>query len=407
MRTVKWLPAVLVFIIGFSILLNYAFTTEYLEYCDAAREYQLYLNYAGIESVDTSLPIYTLQNSCLTTTLLPALIQRVFNFPAKEFYSIYLCVLLALISVSVYHLSRRFNLSIFMSMIAAFYSMFWVTFYQGPSMARSGVAILFFSLISLMILNRPGKSQYILIGLLSVLITVTHYTTALITLGVYLLCLAYFVYKYIRTRKRPSGMITSLIICLTLIISGVIWLGYFHPQVGGTLYCMMRYSFSGESISELSAYTELLPAISTNTTSAYSKMSQAVLGGKLEGDGVYQFMPALLITGWMTASSMMVGIFVAIKRKILNTEYAVSIIALIIIAGLSVVVPFISRIYGVERVFHQLLSIASPFYVTGVQYILGKIKTPAIITVCLLIILTGVYGYLMMNYGIIHSLIGY
>ncbi len=366
-----------IYVIGFCILLNYTNTYDYLNYCDITREFTLFKVYAGLESTDVSGWMYSLQKSCLFTTIIPATFY--FGGNPELFYTLYICLIVSCLPVVNYYIARACKLNEVESFITAVFTMFWVVFYQSPSMSRTPVALLMFALIVLAILKNY-RHKNIVIPVLCVCIVFTHYTTTFIVIGLLVMLLVYRVIK----REKFDYVAISLI---TMLVCAGVWYGVFNDRVIFGLFN------AGDKV-----VTNGVPHESTLESYNYSKFSLAVFGRDMEYGGVFKFNIPMLVTAWLTV--MMMGVGLLSKIKTLFNEHGVLIAGMMVATLLALLVPALSAIYGAERVYYQLLIVISPFYIIGFNYLFKKwhyfISIP----------LTVVYGYYMMNYGIIHSLIG-
>jgi uncharacterized membrane protein len=81
--------------------------------------------------------------------------------------------------------------------------------------------------------------------------------------------------------------------------------------------------------------------------------------------------------------------------SILAITYAIGGIGMLVI-------PYMSKIYGIERLWIQSLVVLAPCLMIGYSYLLSKIRLP----IWTVFIILGMYVYFNCQFGLIKSIIG-
>ena len=404
----RWAIPLLIFAVGLGITLHYALSTNYLAYCDSVNAVKIYDVYR--ESWEW-YPIgnLVLQSSSLTTIYFPALIQHITQFPPELLLKLYIAIISAFIPVIIYLISKKF-VSAKYAFMASVFSMGWVTFLQAGSFDRSNIATLLYGLLILLLLywNWSWKIKIPIIIAVSVLLVLSHYVTVLITIFMFgFLLLAAVI------RKRKSVVLPTAVCLCVLCIGFGLWYGIANKDV---VDAIITHSPPIVVSSQPNSNLGISNNVVTNSGGTQSssgiyealslrdKITQALFGIQSpDGDTQYQANLFLLVAAWLTIMITLYGIWHICRNKQWQLEeYAILFAGLLIII-VTVAVPTVSRIYGIERVYALNLMMLAPCYVIGGKKLSEKIH---INPVLVLSILTLLYGILMYKYGVIHSLIG-
>ena len=103
-RAVIW--PVVIYLIALAILLPFALGSGFTLTGDTSSEYALY--FAIVETGVWDPPVDNLLASCLSTTLFPALIQRVTHVDPLLVFQLYCCFTIAFLPVTIYYLAKRY-----------------------------------------------------------------------------------------------------------------------------------------------------------------------------------------------------------------------------------------------------------------------------------------------------------
>ena len=423
MKRTAWIYPSIIYLMGITITLVYAFTTNYTEVSDTAREYLIYStitqggSWQALRNDVTGL--FTIQSTCLTVTLFPALLQRLFSIEPLLFFKLYSSFIIPILPVVVYFIAKRVTSNLHAFLVAVLF-MGQVCFLQAPSMARSNMALLFFAL-SLLVILRPDLSKRVKFPILFLLATgmvISHYGTtfaSLLLLGTagvtvslwwFVRRMLYYSLPRFSVTFRLPYRNSILIVCLSLIVGIVVWYGFVThtPLTEGI-------SFIERSTSqEIKIRPEEVDAQEYKITEVNSrdKIIQAALGVKNpDGDTTFTFSWATFVFNWLAVMLMSYGLLITLIKwrriKAVPLEYlALSIIGYATIVGV-VVLPFPSRFYGIERTFYQMLVFLGIYFIFGCSDIAKRLKLKAYMVILPVLL---PYFYFTYTTGIIHSITG-
>jgi len=379
---------ILVYLLGFAVVLKYILTTNYLGGATTCSEFALYLHYTtGAEWHPMVYP-FGLQNSCLPVAWLPARLQIITGVDPVLFYKIYHALLLPLLPVVAYFVFRRF-LTTHYALIGSLFVIGTVTFLQSPSMARTTIALIFYTLLLLVFFNKEVKHRALLVVGLSVLLVLSHYTTAYLAILIFNSLSLVLAIRWVIQKKGGRQLGISLLAVVILISCGIFWYGQVNKYA---LYKIgMRTSAVTNTIEQTGDVADL---------SSRDKIIQVAFGVQNpDGDTIFQLNWWLFGVSWLVVGLIIWGMAHSVFRKELPAEFLMlSAICFVLIIS-TILIPGVSRGYGIERVFYQCTPLFGVLLVKGTSS-LGKYSWAALLPLIL------AYGYLNMNYGVIHSLIG-
>jgi uncharacterized membrane protein len=235
------------------------------------------------------------------------------------------------------------------------------------------------------------------------LMTLSHYGTTLITF--ILLLTVGVVLIVFRFRMRLHFHRNIIIACL-LVATGIgIW--YFaltETPFYSSLGFIKRTVASAGGETVVTIYNGTATELALLDIESRDKITQAAFGIRNpDNDTVFQFNWFLLIFGWLTIGVSGYGFIMSLLRKGFDIEYLLLSIAGYGILVLTVLVPMVSRGYGIERSYLQLLTFLGIYFYIGSVTIGRKIRVhPYIVMLAIQI----PYFYLMYTTGVIHSITG-
>ena len=389
---------------GLTVSLYYAFTTNYITVYDASRDYWLY-NYYRVNPVWHQMEgLYALQNTSLFSTYIPAIVQRITHLPAEGFFKVYISVWAASVPVVAYLISKKF-VGKGLSLFSALYIMGWVAFYQGGSFARLNVAVAIFGLVILALLSN-WRHRYIIAGIGASLLPFAHYGTAVIAviiIGGYWLCLL------IKRSWRKTAYIGLLLLALT----GVFW--YWHAVENKLAWAylsalindtsvMAKQGALNSGVFDSVVLRDGQAAGSNMPTSLMSRdrITQAFFGvNNPDNAGVFRLNYYLLFFAWLTVMLMGYGAWVVLRGR--YPDYKGMVFWSFVAIGLTILIPQISRGYGIEKVYYQAIVVTAPCLVLGGHKVASKLHIPAWVFLSAVLI---PYVGLMWVYGVIPSVLG-
>jgi hypothetical protein len=135
-----------IFLLSISLLLMTSLRGWYVTGHDIQREYRVF-QIANINEVWKISLFQDAYNACMSITILPTIFSKLLGIFDPYIYKIIFQFIFATVPVIVYKFARR-NVSILVSLLSAFYFMFFPTFFSDmPFLNRQEIAFLFLSLM--------------------------------------------------------------------------------------------------------------------------------------------------------------------------------------------------------------------------------------------------------------------
>ena len=347
-----WFFPIFLVSIDFCLLMSGALIPAYIPHSDMLGEFTLYLQtlQTGFWQSQTSL----LYNSALSVTILPLVVSKVSSIDGSiVFRVIYPCVF-AIVPLVLYRIYRKI-LSPTTSFISVFvFLSFPSSYFEMLSLGRQMIGELIMVLLLWIILTprfRKSRAGAILVVLLTLGLAISHYSLAMIYLGV-------ITFSYILSRaftKFSNAANTNL-----LVLSIVTTAAWFLLAAGGivlhTAISMSTVIFSSlaDFFSPASRPGELYSALGTSEVN-YSFLH-------LTNRGI-QYLVLLCIV---------IGFVVYARRK--NTQFGKEAMipmmtaAMFLLLG-AVALPFVGSTLKITRIYSISLLFLSPCFIFGANSI--------------------------------------
>ncbi len=341
--------------------------------------------------------VNSLQNTALFSSYFPAVISHSLRFPVEAFFKVWTAAGVACVPVMAYFIARRL-LSQFSAVFASLFVMGWVTFYQGGSYARSNFAMVIYGgLILAMLSSWRSRYRYSVSVALAGALSFAHYGAAIIavlTIGGMLL------FAVVRRYWRSAGYIGMVL--LAVLLAGFVW----HVEVNhsawrnvglmvGDIQQMARVG--GNVTSDHSIDNPLV------SVSSRDKITQVALGVlHPDGDNSVQVNWWLIGFAWLTVGLMSYGSWVVLRGRY-GLFYKWLVFLSYCALAATVVLPQVSRGYGIEKVYYQALMATAPCLAIGGQAVAAKVRCPVWLLLPALLI---PYVGLMWKYGVALSILG-
>lgn len=390
----------LIYLVGLVVVLKYILTTNYLGGATVCSEFALYMHYTTGAGWHPISGIFSLQNSCLFVTWLPAQLQIITGIEPTLFYKAYHALILPLLPMVAFFIFKLFVQERY-ALLGSLFIIGTVTFLQSPSMARTTIALIFYALLLLIIFKEEVKYRIPLAIGLSLMLVLSHYTTAFITFAILSGALVVLAIRWLSTGNKSRQIGVSLIIMVTLFCGGVVWNGMVNSQVFWMMnYRATRIFVSVENSIVNSAEDSIGIMGSISNISSRDKVIQAAFGKHHpDGDTIFQFNWWLFVISWLVVALITWGMIRSLSKRKLPIEFLVISAMCFLLIAITILAPEASRGYGIERVFYQCAPLFGVLLVKGV----GDSKHYSWVALLILVI---AYGYLNMNYGVIHSITG-
>lgn len=381
-----------IYTIALSLLLMHGLTSNYVNGSDVHDEYHAFLVVSDNLYWSMSAFRHPL-TATLSTSLLPTIYWSILDINKLYIYKLIYQILWALVPLVCYIIFSRYVEDID-AFIASMFFISQTSFIVGlQSAMRSEIAILFFAL-SLMIffemdLDKCSSTIYFI--LFTIMVVLSHYSTSYIFfIMFFMLCLIQMLIKSIYITKFDVRFNVSL--PWLILLFAVIFLWY--SQITNTTFSSGVFFVKNtlESLCDMfimeSRQQGVLTVVGTNVDRLAAKIN--------------------LIIYWITFVFIFFGIFDSIrtyndKLSTLNWNY----IALMLISGcilaLMVILPYVSKAYGIYRLYCQLLVILAISFVYGGKAICRYIRYPQLSILVITIVL--VLQFFSATYTI-HQLLG-
>ncbi len=217
----NWLPITVIATISLAVTVHYAwFTYDYSSpnaklVNDSWQEYAIYTKI--INHLPSPIAGDTgIMSSALTTTRLPALIQQATHLDSEFVFRYFSIPFVIWLPIVIYLIARKF-VSNYTALVASLLFILQPTFRGAPAGARIVIAELFMALCIYIIISKPKLRYSIpLLITLAIAITITHYSTAFITVPFMLGWIGMMV-----LRRQPFIIVGIFLVCVTL--SVVYW----------------------------------------------------------------------------------------------------------------------------------------------------------------------------------------
>jgi uncharacterized membrane protein len=244
-----------IFLLSISLLLMTSLRGWYVTGHDIQREYRVF-QIANINEVWKISLFQDAYNACMSITILPTIFSKLLGIFDPYIYKIIFQFIFATVPVIVYKFARR-NVSILVSLLSAFYFMFFPTFFSDmPFLNRQEIAFLFLSLMYYILFDEGMdiKKRRWIFSFLGVGMVLSHYSTTY-TVIVLLLFVIFakpvFVWltKIVRVREffnsssikglniesGPSQKLVTVWMVLFLVGASFLWTGVFTDTAGGSI----------------------------------------------------------------------------------------------------------------------------------------------------------------------------
>jgi uncharacterized membrane protein len=353
--------------------------------------------------------LWGLYNACLSVTILPTVLSIVTNIDDHYIFKILFPIIFSFIPLGVYILSKRYSNKIFSYLAGLFFISFPGFYFTTPMHIRQGIAYLFFILIFLLLSKEDDLKSWFSKSILLIYglgLTVSHYSTSFITLFLltYIYVIVIIVKKLVKSQKIPkifkyltfsdqSLKIPALSfgILSILWLSNFLWYGIltnnlstlngFYNKTTSSLMNTLSDDMRGNSASLLAQFNinnhsdpnkDIQDYVSL-IVSHNSDMAARALNTKYK---IYATSPDLLNNGLNSKLSQVIisigesikklaqlfiifgllcFIYLQVRRKKIYTVYVVAASGAILLIVSITLIPFLSILYSLERMYQQCL----------------------------------------------------
>jgi len=433
-----------IFLISISLVILYALRSNHLLGADI---HQLYYFYRlTLDNLHWSLVGPELVEASLITSLFPAIYQNFLNMAPELLYKLLFSVLFSITPLVVYVISNKYIGNLY-GFLASFFFMSQFYFPWTAGIANTAIAILFFALVMMVLFQDDirGVSRQLLLIVFMASSIVSHYTASFIFLAVLLLAsigrliISRFVYGK-RVGSAPAGNPDIEITppgaqtgntprsydadASQSSTQSVLQLGI---DSGVTITIAVLFSvmaffwYSQITVAAFNIGVGVLHNTFTNFGHWFLLEARGPTVVAATGKGVDTAVQYLrLLVSWLTVAFIAIGVLTTlvkyksmlaipksgnIKPNFLKAKLGMDIFVMMIVCSailvISVILPYVLKIYSMERTYYQLIVILSPFFVLGGIFIARLLKVRPYLIILLVLI-----PFFLSTTGVLYEVMG-
>lgn len=359
--------------ISFSILLGYTLLSPYIYGSDSANEFHFFK--LIINNSKWAIFENNILDSSISISILPAVYQILSNFNVNYAFKLSLLLPLTLNPLIIYLITKKYVKNDIFAFLAAVFIISQSTFFSQLSAYRNYIALFFFGLlIMIMIRDKVDYKWSILYILFIFSAIVSHYTTAYIIFGIFLLAfvMVYLIQlflKYVHKNPQKSGYFDNnsyLTIGIILLTFAFIFL--WHGQLVGQSFD------SGIGV----LYKTIMNLFNFYNADS-STVITAATGGTLKDAPLTSYINFFVY--WVSIFFIIIGVTMSLinylkkpKDSIVNLNLLSLSLASIITFAIMLVLPTAFKSVSAGRVYSQIMIILICFFVLGVIFVSNKIE---------------------------------
>lgn len=353
-----------IYLISLSLLLLYAFRSNYVIGIDSHLEYYFFQN--TLNNMYWSILENSILDSSLSISLLPAIFSILLNISSDFLFKILYVLIYSFSPLIIYVIAKKYVDDYYAFLTSCFF-MFQHSFLTVAMNARTSLAIFFFSLVVMVLFNdnisQIQKRILLIIFMFSIILS--HYSTAYILF--FLLC-AIFIFELLLSYMLPIKSSIKVVTILLYVTFVFLW-------------------YSLITVQPFNSGVHFVWNTLLNLNQMFMLDSRGGGVPALLGEGIKHKVIADQIqffSTWLTFIFIGIGLITLIvrykemsfpelnysKSNLLKTKFESSYFAFALLcAGLlfvMIAVPFISKGYGIQRLYAMTLVILSIFFVLGV-----------------------------------------
>lgn len=403
----KRIYPIVIFLISLSLLLLLSLRSNHITGTDTHIEYYFFLttlnnqywSVFGKSAVDAALSI----------SLLPTIYQSILNISPEFIFKILYSVLFSISPLIIYVLSKKY-VGEFYAFLASCFFMFQYNFLWTAFRARTNIAILFFAIAMMICFSdkiEPLKKRALFIVFM-VSVILSHYSTTYIFF--FIILGAFLGMKILSSKYTFKSEVSSTIILLFFT-----FIFFWYSQITETAFDSGIH-FIERTLSNLNNFF-IEESRGESVQSLFGEwLTQKSIPYKIE-----------IIFTWLTFAFIGIGVIGTIIRRkdmvtfskleksnILKKKFEVEyLMVAFICSGVLVAMvslPYISKVYSLDRTYSLVVTILSVFFVVGgmmLSEILSLIwKEKALQVRANLIIMLVLVFYFLSVTGVIYNIFG-
>ena len=321
---------------------------------DGAYEYRAYL-----DNINEGWKFrYTLVNSSLITTYLPALLHNWFGIDKMFIFRFIPALFYPLMPAFAYLIAKRY-LKLSHAIVASFVVICSSYFIFFPDMGRVGVSIGFLAGMIWALLEKRLWWAIVFGGL----VVFSHYATSLISFGIVGLVL--IVHLILKRKLLKQYLVMS---CVLLILIGL-WHFGIAGYSGGVMYTKL---FQAEQLDYPKDYEndKIISALIDPTTREQQVQDALLINSdKMSTPKIIE-----IASNYIVVIMITLGIILMFKKKEIDLPYKIMATGLYGLIVFSVAIPWVSVYYGAIRVFFTSTILLATCFMFGVERISKIVK---------------------------------
>lgn len=358
-----------IYLFTLAITVSYAIWRQVIM-SDQAIEYALYL--MSVKDGLIHLPANDIVGSCLTVTIVPALIQRVTHFDVDLVFKVWPCITYSLMPVFTYLISRKYMGKAY-ALLASCLVLSSFYFIYSPANGRVSIALGLLAGMLWGILNRHYKWALILgIGVIF-----SHYATTyimLLLLGV--VTIQNLVKGWKSLDAKWMGGVFVVLVAVT-----VVWHWGVVPASG---YYAKSFLLNGIMSAEtaLPGSNTLIDNLPNREVLDFYKLESR---DKVVQAAFGKFWPVMdvkqrfeLVLSWTIVALISGGLLYAWLKKKVSTEHKIMATVMVSILVLTALIPYVSKTYVITRSYFTGLIVLAPLVSISVRDAAGKLRVNGI-----------------------------
>ena len=399
-----------ILMISLALLLMYSLRSWYISGYDIHIEFAMFSS-AKIQNywdIDLFNHAY---NACLSITILPIVLNYFSGIAPMLIFKLFSQVLFSLVPLIIFLISKKI-ISKEAALIATLFFVSQPQFYNFGSWVRQEIALIFFSLIFLILSSKNKiKNFKILFLIFGFSLIVSHYSSAYIFFLI--LIFSYFsiiLLRYVVSNENKKiKKILSILLIFSLLIFGFLWYSQLTETSQGIVDFTKKSAsnlagiFEEESTAEgqglfeyfnifskqkdksmlianytsglLSEYSKdyMINTYSTEQTEKYRirQISFGSIPAKINSDTFHKINILLNALRRLAEILLIVGGGLCLYKKKFQNSYLIIIYVSLVLFAILTILPFVSINYNLSRLLQQFLIIICPL-ATFALYLLAK-----------------------------------
>lgn len=373
-----------IFLISLSILLLIPLRSNHIIGIDSHIEY--YFFQTTLNNTYWSIIGQSTLDSSLSISLLPSIYQSMTNINSEILFKMMYPLFYSIAPLIIYSISEKY-IGYFHAFLASCFFMFQRSFFMTTMNARTSLAVFFFALIIMVIfsdrINSFAKRCFLIIFMSSII--VSHYSTA-------------YIFIFILFGSFMSMSVLSNVCAVEKIIRGktigifIVFLFMWYSLVTETAF-YAGINFIKDTIINLNQFLVVESSGGGVPALLGSNIVEKGLPHKIEFIFTwlaFAFIGIGIITSIMKYSEMSFPGLCAKKSIFLKEKFEIGYLTISLIsAGLllmPIIFPFVSKGYGIQRLFGTSSVILSIFFVIGGLVISKSLKIRPYLLILLILI---------------------